>query len=189
LNSTKKQPAHSRESRGDELIELGMVGRPFSLRGEVRLRLYNMDSETLFKVNQIFLQAAEGEPEAYTLENVRQHQGIFVAALQGCMTRDDAENLRGLKVLVRRQDLPELERDEYYWYQIIGLEVWCNDKCLGRISRILSTAPELDGNDVLVVESDSGEIMIPAVREVVREVNFISGRIIIEPGKGYDPQV
>jgi 16S rRNA processing protein RimM len=189
LNSIKDQPAHSREFRGDELIELGVVGRPFGLRGEVRLRLYNLESETLFKVDQIFLRAAEGQESAYTLKNVRWHQGGLVATLKGCMTRDDAERLRGLKVLVRKDDLPELEGDEYYWYQIIGLEVWCKDECVGRISRILSTAPELDGNDVLVVESDLGEIMIPAVREVVREVNFDSGRMIIEPGKGYDPQV
>jgi 16S rRNA processing protein RimM len=173
----------------DDLIELGKVGRPFGLRGEVRIRPYNPESNTLMNVKEVFLKPGHGEYKTYRVLNARAHQDLFVAALEGCRTREDAEGLRGQMVYVRLKDLPELDDDEYYWLQLIGMEVWCKDKKIGQISNIQETAPEMDGNDILVVDSAQGELLVPAVTDVIQQVDLDAGRIILEPGRGYDPQV
>ncbi len=175
---------------GEDLLELGFVGRAFGLRGEVRLRPFNPSSETLKNVDRIFLKSESGEAEPYRIRKLKPHQGVFVAALEGIINRDEAEKLRGLKFCVRMSDLPELEEDEFYWFQLIGLEVWCGDTRVGKVAGIQETAPELDGSDILVVESEEDEeILVPAVAGVIREIDLEAGRVMLDPGSGYGPQV
>lgn len=186
--TVKHHPAS--EGFGDDLIELGVVGRPFGLKGGVRLRLYNLDSETISRVEEIIIAAEGEEPQRYKVRSVRPHQGVFAVELEECGTREEAERLRGSRVYVEKSSLPELESDEYYWFQLIGLKVYCGDEYLGRVERIISASQALDGTDVLVVESETGgEKMIPAAKDIVQEVDIESGKIMIEPGKGYETQV
>lgn len=185
MNTGKKHPA---DPSGD-LLEVGVVGRAFGLRGQVRLRPYNPESDTLERVEKIILKPDEGSAKTYNIHKIKPHQGVFVAALEGVMNREDAEKLRGSRLCVMRSDLPDLEEDEFYWFQLIGLEVWCSDRMIGRVSAIQETAPELDGNDILVVETDQEEILVPVVRDFIHEIDLDGGRVILEPERGYDTQV
>ena len=74
-----------------------------------------------------------------------------------------------------------LGEDEYYVYQIVGLDVWTGEgEHLGRVSEVLFTG----ANDVYVVQGEKGEILIPAVEDVVLEVDLASGRLTVELMEG-----
>lgn len=74
-----------------------------------------------------------------------------------------------------------LSEDEYYIYQIVGLEVWTSEGgYLGRVLKVLFTG----ANEVYVVEGERGEILVPAIEDVVKEVDLGGGRLIVEPLEG-----
>jgi 16S rRNA processing protein RimM len=104
--------------------------------------------------------------------------GRFVRMkLAGVETREQAQALRGAYLQVREGDLAALPEGEYYRFQLIGLAVHSVDgREIGRVTGVLS-APE---NDIYVVSGPSGEVLIPAVNDVVQEINLPSGLITIE---------
>ena len=99
-------------------------------------------------------------------------------------TREKAQALRGEYLQAREVDLPALPEGEYYRFQLVGLAVRSFDgRELGRVTDVLS-APE---NDIYVVSGPSGEVLIPAVDDVVHDVNLSGGVITVEIVPGLLP--
>lgn len=97
--------------------------------------------------------------------------------LDGVDDRDAAEALRGAELQVAAADLPPLPEGRYYLHQIVGLRVLTEDgRELGKVDDVLQNA----ANDVYVV----GQYLIPALREVVREVDLAGGRMVVRPLPG-----
>ncbi len=97
--------------------------------------------------------------------------------LSGVGDRDAAEALRGAELQVAASDLPPLPEGSFYLYQIVGLRVVTEDgRELGRVDDVLQNA----ANDVYVV----GSYLIPALREVVREIDLAGGRMVVRPLPG-----
>jgi 16S rRNA processing protein RimM len=104
--------------------------------------------------------------------------GRFVRLkITGVDTREDAQLLRGAYLQTREGDLKSLPEGEYYRFQLVGLAVHSIDgRELGRVVDVLST-PE---NDVYVVKGSYGEVLIPAVDDVVREIDLNKRLISVE---------
>jgi len=104
------------------------------------------------------------------------------AKLQGVDDRDGAEALRGLQVAVPRSELPEAGEDEYYWSDLIGLSV-VNQQgvVLGKVTELMETG----ANDVLVVEGEHGQRLIPFVGQFVLNVNLAEASISVDWGLDY----
>lgn len=97
--------------------------------------------------------------------------------LAGIEDREGAAALRGEWVLAREDILPALPEGEYYRYQLLGLRVVTTDgRDIGVIEDVFST-PE---NDVYVVRGENGEVLIPAVEDVVQEIDVAAGTVTIE---------
>jgi 16S rRNA processing protein RimM len=99
-----------------------------------------------------------------------------ILKLEGTETRDDAEALRGLELQIPE---PEQIREAgvYYQHDIIGLKVEdAAGEALGRVADVLGTG----ANDVYVVRGPRGEILLPAVEDVVREIDVPGGRMVVE---------
>ena len=78
-------------------------------------------------------------------------------------------------------DLPPLGDNEYYYYQVVGLEVFDTKGArIGTIARLWPTA----GGDLYVVEDGAKEYLIPVVKEIVTKIDFDAGRVIIDPPAG-----
>ncbi len=95
--------------------------------------------------------------------------------------RNSAEELRGHLVQVRSQEAAPLGPGEYYEHQILGLNVvTTGGEALGRVAEILETG----ANDVYVVHGPRGEILLPARKEVIQDINLEAGRmtVILLPG-------
>jgi len=168
---------------GSRRVAMGRVGRPFGIKGEVRVRPYNPGSENWASLRTLYLRGEGGEEEVEVIR-ARLHQGDVLLSLKGFPSRTEIERLRGLEVLAREADLKPLADGEYYWHQLVGLEVWCEGRRLGPVIRMEETAPELDAADLLVVESGGQEVLIPFARAVIRAVDLAAGRIEVHPFQG-----
>jgi len=164
-------------------IPLGRIGRPFGIQGEVRVRPYNSRSQNFLHVKVLYLRGERGE-EAIEVIRARPHQGEFLLTLKGLRDRNDVERLRGQEVLARQEDLAPLSAGEYYWHELIGLEVWCEGKRLGEVTRLEETAPAAGGADLLVVATGAREVMIPLARAMIKTVDPAGGRIELNSFEG-----
>jgi 16S rRNA processing protein RimM len=85
-----------------------------------------------------------------------------------------------MEVVAPEETLGELEEGEYYWHQLIGLKVMLEQNGLiGEVVRIEETAPELDGADLLAVRTDKGELLLPFIKELIKEVDLEGGTVVI----------
>jgi 16S rRNA processing protein RimM len=150
---------------------------PFGVRGEIKAQLLTDFPDRLANRSTVFLGREDEQPRSFTIRGVRFHQGFALLTLDGCADRATAESLRGLLVQIPAADAAPLPSGSYYFHQIIGLEVrGCDGQLYGAITSILTTA----SNDVYVVEGGQGRILIPAIPDVVRQVDLEHGRIIVE---------
>jgi 16S rRNA processing protein RimM len=118
------------------------------------------------------------------VERVVRHGQDFVAQFAGCLTRDQAERLRGQVLWLRADLLPDLPEGVYYHYQILGLHVVTDDgRALGTVAEILQTG----ANDVYIVRGDSGEILLPAIDSVIRRVELVEGTLTVHLIDGLVP--
>jgi 16S rRNA processing protein RimM len=117
------------------------------------------------------------DKDPYRVERARLVKGAVILQLDGVRTREEAESLRGATLYVPEGEAVQLDEGTYFWYQIIGLTVRSTEgEALGQIVEILQTG----SNDVYVVRSDSGELLIPAIQDVVRSVDLDQGVMTVE---------
>lgn len=116
--------------------------------------------------------------ESWDVVEGRRHGRTVIARLAGVEDRETAEALMGREIAVPASALPEKEQGEYYWAELMGLEVWNSSGVrLGRVVRLLETG----AHDVLVVEGTDRERLIPFVLEkVVRSVDLAAGRMVVD---------
>jgi len=154
-------------------LVVGRVLRPHGIRGEVRVALDTDQPERLASPLTVYL-GPDSLP--YAIERARLAGGDVLLKLAGCDTRAAAEALRGLDVSIRADEATPLGPGEFYVHQVVGLSVWTAEgERLGRVVEVLETG----ANDVYVVHGPSGEILIPAIRDVVLEINPAAGRMVV----------
>lgn len=134
--------------------------------------------ETLADVETVYV----GEPGVpHQLADVRWHQHRLLIRLLGCDDRDCAEAYRDRALSILRDEAAPLPPGTYYWNQILGLTVVAEDgEELGTIAEILETG----ANDVYVVKSATGEVLIPAAPGVVQKVDLEAQRLIVHLPEG-----
>lgn len=166
---------------GERLVGIGELVGVHGVRGQARLHPFNPDSSVLGSVHEVFLVPRNGSPRPGRLEQARPHGRVWLLSIDGVDSIDAANALRGTTVAVRESELPTLERGEFYWYQLVGLEVVdTKGGSLGSVSEILSTP----GSDVLVASRDGKESMIPMVDGMIVEIDLARRRIVVEPIDG-----
>jgi 16S rRNA processing protein RimM len=150
-------------------------------RGEVRCEVITDFPERFKRTKRLY---GGDEHIAYELERSRlDHRGV-VLKLAGVDDRATAERLRGQTLFVPEDEAVQLPPDTYFWHQVIGLEVRTADgRDLGKISEILQTG----SNDVYVVAREGKELLLPAIQDVVREIDLASGTMTVELLEGLEP--
>ena len=105
----------------------------------------------------------------------------MLIALDGIADRDAAAALTRMRILVRADDMPALEEDEFYHHEVHGFAMVTTDgRALGTIAETMSTGL----NDVWVVRGEGREHLIPIIADVVREIDRAGRRVVIEPMPG-----
>jgi 16S rRNA processing protein RimM len=165
----------------DQFITIGRVSGLHGLRGNLRIHYYNERRSDFLSYQKLYLKDKEGRVQPYEIQEAKIHKKFISARLKGCEGIADAEKIIGASVLVKRENLPPLEEGEYYWFEIIGMEVVADDgRALGRVKWILPSG----GNDVYLVQGAEGEWLIPAMEEVIVRVDREKGQMVIHLMEG-----
>lgn len=159
-------------------LVVGRVLRPHGVRGEVRVEIVTGYPERLGQHAAFYL-AHPNSPEAvrrYAVERLRLHRDVALLKLEGCDTRNAADDLRGMLVQIPIEDAVPLEEGEYYLYQVVGVQVETEDgEQLGQVIEVLDTG----ANDVYVVQGPRGEVLLPAIKDVVLELDLDARRLVV----------
>jgi 16S rRNA processing protein RimM len=155
-------------------LVIGEIIKPHGVRGEVRVLPSTDLPERFSWLKTVYIGRAEPRPAG--VEAVRSHQHWVLLKLAGIDNRDQAESLRGEWLQVPIDEAIPLEEDEYFLYQLVGLAVYDETgQQLGELVDVLETG----ANNVFVIRSPEGELLLPDIDEVIREIDLESGRVIV----------
>lgn len=161
-------------------VAVGEITAPQGVRGEVRVVPLTDSPDRLASLRQMWL----GEPKnvRVAVEAVRPHKGFVVVKLQGINDRNQAEQLRGVRLEVEPEERAPLETGQYYVDDLVGCRVVTEEgRPLGRLAEVFRTG----ANDVWVVRGDPAtgevsEVLLPALKDVVREVDLAGRRLVVK---------
>lgn len=170
-------------SKDQEFITLGKLTSAYGVRGWVKVYSFTQPMDAILEYSPWYVRGLEGIKPMNVLRG-RSHGDGMVASLEGVETREQAHSLRGLEVCVPKHLLPKLEAGEYYWHELIGLQVInVQGQNLGKIVDMMSAG---SANDVMIVRGDANSIdqeerLIPyVVDQYVLSVALDLGQIQVD---------
>ncbi|MBN2538616.1 MAG: 16S rRNA processing protein RimM [Deltaproteobacteria bacterium] len=158
----------------NNLIEIGIIVKPIGLKGRLKVLSYCESAEVLETQTGVFVGEDIEQVSSFGVKKIgMMKRGTFTLELEGVGTLESASELVGRSVFVPSENLPD---DEYYWKDIIGLDVVTEEgRKLGRLTTILPTG----SNDVYVCNDGEREILIPAFEDVVRKIDIEKGVMVV----------
>ena len=161
----------------DELIAIGVIARARGIRGEVKVKPLTDFPDRFNGLERILLEMPDGSVESRELELSKFAGGNVILKMTGVDDRNAAEKLKGSYVCVTQAETVPLEEDTFYIFDIEGMDVFdLSENRVGSIARV----EQFPANDVIVVGATAGEIMIPAVKRYVIDVDKDRNRIIVD---------
>ncbi|MGH2692673.1 MAG: ribosome maturation factor RimM [Actinomycetota bacterium] len=158
----------------EELLAVGRVSRAHGVGGEVSVQNLSEVENRFAKGSVLLLE----DGRTLKVERARPHQQRLLVKFEEVADRDQAEALRGEVLLVHASDSPEPPHGAFWVHQVVGLEVVTQEgRSLGHVTEVQGNP----ANDLWVTDSGA---LIPAVREVVTEVDPQSGRVTIREFPG-----
>jgi 16S rRNA processing protein RimM len=171
---------HYRIMNGSHLFAIGRILKTQGFKGKVKVFPYGENPHIFREQSQLYLQK-QGRCTVLQVQAVQIQKRSVLLKFLGRDSAEAVQDLLGETIFVNRTDLPKLDQDEYYWFQLIGMElVTETGQRLGILKEILPTG----SNDVYVVVEGKREILIPAIREVIREVDLNTHTMVIRPIEG-----
>jgi 16S rRNA processing protein RimM len=156
------------------MVVMGRIAGAQGIQGWIKVHAYTAEPASLLDYRTWWLgDEKQGWRELDVLQSSVHGRGV-IAQVMGCHDRNTAEKYKGLLIAIPRSRLPQPAEDEYYWTDLIGLEVRnLGDERLGTVDTLQDTG----ANQVLCVKGEQGEILIPFIASAVKQVD-LAGRII-----------
>ena len=152
----------------DQIVVLGRVGSAYGIKGWVHVHSFTDPESNLLDFKQLYRKSNDETWQQFESIEFRQYRDGLIARIDGCEDRTAAEALRNIELGVRRDALPSLEEDEFYWVDLIGLEVVnAEDITLGRISNVVETG----ASGVLDVRGENGAYLIPFAKPILHSIS------------------
>lgn len=163
-------------------VILGKITGLYGVRGWVKIYSHTEPRANIVNYSPWLIRLPGAEWQEIAVRSGKAHGKGVVAQLQGVDDRDQATRLLGAEIAVPRSQLPASGKGEYYWADLLGLQVMTLQGVdLGKVSSLMETG----ANDVLVVKDDERERLIPFIRpDVVTDIDLAEGRIQVD----WDPE-
>jgi len=160
-----------------EYVVVGQILAPWGINGKLKVEVTTDFPQQRFNPrSKVYVNR-----QPMTIDSTEWHKGKAIIKLGSIDSIEQAEKLRGQAIEIHHSQLQPLSEGQYYHFQLIGLEVQTTQgELLGNITEILT----VESNDIYVVSGNRGEILIPAIDDVVKSIDLNKGRIIIEPIEG-----
>lgn len=163
-----------------EYLEIGKIINTHGVKGEVKVLPLTDDARRYDKLKSVLIEE-KGLSIKYDIEQVRYNKGFILLKLVGVENMEQAEQLRNHVLKVHRKDAVKLPEGSYFICDIIGLQVIdIEGKEIGEIADVLKTG----SNDVYVIKKEEKEILVPALKTVVKEIDLDAGRMIVDLPEG-----
>ena len=157
----------------DDVLVVGRIASPFGVKGWLRINAFTAVAESLLEYSPWYLKL-KGQWQAVEPLAGRHHGKGLVVQLKMCHDRDAAAALTGTDIGIYRSQLPPADTGEYYWSDLMGMQVITkDDQVLGVVDHLLETG----ANDVIVVKGEQ-EYLVPFIREQVVKSVDLETRII-----------
>jgi 16S rRNA processing protein RimM len=161
----------------DDLLLLGRVIKPHGVKGKMKIDYFGDDPGRLLVYRQVLIEDDRGRLRSYEVLEVTPQPPRILLSLRGIDRIEDVLSLLGRRIFIPKKSLPELEPGEFYWFEILGMDVETEEgQKIGKVKDIIPTA----AHDVFVLEGKTREICLPAGAAVIqgidRTARIIRGR-------------
>lgn len=163
-----------------EQVCVGAIAGAFGVRGEVRLKSFTADAAAIADYAPLM---SEDGNRSFEVTVTRAIKNGLAARLTGISTKEEAEALKGLQLFVPRDRFPELEDDEFYYTDLVNLEVRdTGGAVLGRVKSVQNHG----ATDLLEIYGPGLKttVLLPFTKQAVPTVDIAGGRIIVDPPEG-----
>jgi 16S rRNA processing protein RimM len=178
-----------------DAVEVARVLDAWGVKGWIRVQPYAKDPQALFSSRRWFLRPPEAQagrpvreaasplPALLRIIEAREHGDGVIASVRDVLDRNGAEALRGARIFVPRSSFPTAGNDEFYWVDLIGLQVFNRDGVrLGEVSGLLDNGAQ---SVLKLRDGDAPERLIPFVAAFVDQVDLPGRRILVDWGLDY----
>lgn len=160
----------------EEMLQVGVITSTHGVRGEVKVFPTTDDPMRFKKLKKVFLDTGK-ETLPLEIQNVKFFKQFVILKFKGIDHINDIEKYRKCPLLVVREDAVELDDDEYFIADMIGMSVFSED---GELFGTLKDVMETGANDVYVIESSQyGEVLVPAIKECILDVDIRKRKMTI----------
>jgi len=165
-----------------EYLNVGKIVNTHGIRGEVRVISQTDFPEQRYRKGKQLTLFRENQPALdLTVSGHRKHKNFDLLTFEGYPNINDVEPFRNGILKVSKEDLAQLEENEFYYHDIIGLTVLENDQVIGKVKEILSPG----ANDVWVIQrKGKKDALIPYIESVVKAIDLASGEVQVEIPEG-----
>ena len=165
----------------EQLLQVGVITQTHGVHGEVKVFPTTDDPERFLDLEYVFLDTGK-EKKKLTIQSVKFFKQFVILKFKGINNINDIERYKRCSLLVDRENAVELEEDEYFIADMIGMNIFTED---GEVFGTLKDVIETGANDVYIINSKKhGEVLIPAIKECILDVNVKEGRMLVRLMEG-----
>ncbi len=160
----------------EQMLQVGVITATHGIRGEVKVYPTTDDATRFDDLKRVILDGGK-QQIPLEIQSVKYFKQFVILKFKGIDNINDIERYKRCPLLINREDAVDLEEDEYFIADIMGMEVYTED---GSLFGTLKDVMETGANDVYVIDSkDHGEVLIPAIKECILNVDEEAGKITI----------
>ena len=165
----------------EKYLEIGQIVNTFGIKGQVKIVPFTDDITRFDELKEIYVEK-KNELKLFQIEQVNYKKNMVILKLKGIETVEEAEKLRNCYLKIDRKDAKKLPKDTYFIVDLLGLDVYTDEgKSLGKVDDIYNAG----SSDIYVVKDELGrQILLPAIKDVLKEVDLENQKIIVHLIKG-----
>ena len=165
----------------EKQLQVGVISSTHGVRGEVKVFPTTDDVTRFRQLKKVYLDTGR-EMLPLEIQNVKFFKQFAILKFKGIDNINDIEKYRGKSLMIDREDAVDLDEDEYFIADMIGMKVYTEDGSeFGTLKDIMETG----ANDVYIIDSlEHGEVLIPAIRECILDVDMDEERMTIHLMEG-----
>ena len=165
----------------EDLLKVGVITTTHGVRGEVKVYPTTAEPERFLELDYVLLDTGR-ELRKLEIKNVKFFKNLVILKFKGVDNINDIEKYKGRDLWIPRKEGQELEEDEYYIADLLGMSVVLED---GQEFGTLKDVMETGANDVYIIDSaEHGEVLLPAIKECILDVDLEKNVMTIHLMKG-----
>ena len=165
----------------EDFLKVGVITTTHGVRGEVKVYPTTDEPERFLELDHVLLDTGK-EFRDLEIKNVRFFKNLVILKFKGIDNINDIEKYKGHDLWIPREEGQELDEDEYYIADLLGLRVILDD---GTEFGILKNVMETGANDVYIIDTNAhGEVLVPAIRECIQDIDLEKNTMTIHLMKG-----